>query len=128
MPRNEKYFIGPQLLGDIRQTVSRVSAMPQGSRIGKIPTRLQDMRPPATAAAAGGTRIIEFEGSWNRMAEKQVTFVGTTQTATAVNLFATVGQGCGVRYGAVARDTQALGGISAPFAGNEWYLIASEFI
>lgn len=126
MPRTEKYFIGPQLLGDIRQTVSRVSAMPQGSRIGKIPTRLQDM--PRGGGGGGGTRIVVFEGSWNKFAEKQVRFVGTTQTATAVNLFATVGQGCGERFGAIAKDSEAAKYNNALFSGNEWYLVAAEFI
>jgi len=44
MPRTEKYFIGPNLLGDIRRVVERVSAEPYGSEVTRIPTRLQDMR------------------------------------------------------------------------------------
>ena len=67
MPRTEKYFIGPQLLGDIRQTVSRVSAMPQGSRIGKIPTRLQDMRPPGGGGSGTGTLVLgRVTAAWSK--------------------------------------------------------------
>jgi len=66
MPRNEKYFIGPQLLGDIRQTVNRVSAMPQGSRIGKIPTRLQDLPRGGGGGGPGLLVLGRVTAAWNK--------------------------------------------------------------
>ena len=82
MPRSEKYFIGPQLLGDIRQTVSRVAAMPQGSRIGKIPTRLQDtMRRSGTILRRGTFTAA----SWSIGETAVVTVIGETNTVSVTN-------------------------------------------
>lgn len=113
MPRAEKYFIGPELLGDIRRVVERIGAEPyrvtniqQGPRLQDIPRR----------AARGGFRICTFTGAWAIGTEKTVTFRGVTTTPNTVavtNLFASVTGECGARDCAIARD-------------GAWYLVAVQ--
>jgi hypothetical protein len=91
MARTQKYFIGPQLLGDIRRVVGRVEAEPIGSEISRIETRLQDM---PRRSGAPGLRRVTFTGSWNKGASKAIYFYGTTQTVSAMNVLATVTVGC----------------------------------
>jgi len=43
MPRIEKYFVGPGLLSDIRQTISRVAGVSDKSAGGLIPSSRQDL-------------------------------------------------------------------------------------
>ena len=110
MSRTEKYFIGPQLLGDIRRVVGRVDADPIGSEVTRIPTRLQDMsRPPGS----GAFRLATFTGTWSIDTTHVVTFLnGATATATAVNHYfgvkASVGTACKV-------------GLASE--GNTWHLV-----
>jgi len=111
MPRTEKYFIGPQLLGDIRRVVGRVEAEPYGSGVTRIETRLQDMPRPSAA----GLRRALFSGAWNKMASKGITFNGTSETATAVNILATVDAGCGESRQAIVSRID-----------GQWHLIAAE--
>ena len=117
MPRTEKYFIGPQLLGDIRQTVNRVAGMPQGSRIGKIPTRLQEMRPPGSG---GEMWVGKTSSTWPKGSTRDIVVHGgdtlnespTTTTLNAcVNKFSDVAAGKWVIVGRV---------------NGGWYLIAAE--
>lgn len=82
MPRTEKYFIGPQLLGDIRQTVSRVSAMPQGSRIGGVETRIQGLNQPGGTILRRGTFTA---ASWSIGETAVVTILGETNTVSVTN-------------------------------------------
>jgi hypothetical protein len=114
MPRAEKYFIGPSLLGDIRRVVERVDAAPYRVNGAAQDVRLQEMhrRPPAR----GGFRICTFTGAWAIGTEKTVTFRGVTttpNTVTVTNLFASVSGECGTRDCAIARD-------------GDWYLVAVQ--
>jgi hypothetical protein len=112
MPRAEKYFIGPQLLGDIRRVVGRVDAEPQRSDVTRIPTQLQDMRRPD-----GVFRVCTFTGAWNLNVTKTVTLRGVTttpNTVSALNLFARIPEPLGVANCAIARD------------GASWYVIAAQ--
>lgn len=121
MPRSEKYFLGPQLLGDIRRTVTRVSAMPEGSRIGKIPTRLQDL--PRPGAGGGGLKLGVVTSAWSKGSVKDVVEYSEgnalTETPTSpptviescVNKFADVGASKWVMVGR---------------ANGRWYLVAAE--
>jgi|688.fasta_scaffold101985_2 hypothetical protein len=91
MPRSEKYFIGPQLLGDIRRVVGRVEAEPY--RVNGVPqdVRLQDMQ----RRGGDAVRYVAWTATWPVTATATFTFQGGTQTATAVNRFAGVGPGDG---------------------------------
>jgi hypothetical protein len=114
MPRTEKYFIGPQLLGDIRRVVGRVDGEPYRVTGVTQDVRLQDM--PRRQAA--GFRICNFTGTWSIDASKTVTFRGVTATPNTVvahNLFAEVSAGTATSAPcAIARD------------GTAWYLIAAR--
>jgi hypothetical protein len=113
MPSTEKYFIGPQLLGDIRRAIGRIDGEPYRVTNTQPGPRLQDLpRPPAR----GGFRICTFTGAWAIGTEKTVTFRGVTttpNTVTVTNLFASVSGECGTRDCAIARD-------------GDWYLVAVQ--
>lgn len=91
MPRTEKYFIGPQLLGDIRRVVGRVDGEPY--RVNGVMRREvhQEMMRPG----GGAMRYVQWTANWDATATATFTFKGGTQTATAVNAFAGVGPGDG---------------------------------
>ena len=115
MPRTEKYFVGPKLLSDIRDTITRVAGMPDSSSGAAIRSALQEM---PRRGGAGGFRICTFTGAWNKNATKTVTLRGVTatpNTLAVLNLFANLtGPTSGNLNCAAARD------------GTAWYLIAAE--
>jgi hypothetical protein len=108
-----KYFIGPQLLGDIRRVIGRVDADPIGSEVTRIPTRLQDMR----RGGGGGQplRIVTFTGAWNKNTFKTIAASGGTEQIQVRNSLATIDAGCG----------EARKGVIAQIEGV-WELIAAE--
>jgi hypothetical protein len=91
MPRSEKYFIGPQLLGDIRRVVGRVESEPYRVTGAEGPVRLQDM----PRRGGNAVRYVAWTATWPATATAMFTFKGGTQTDTAVNSFAGVGPGDG---------------------------------
>jgi hypothetical protein len=91
MARVEKYFIGPQLLGDIRRVVGRVDGEPYRVNGVTQDVRLQDL--PRSGARV--FRHVSWTATWPATATSTFTFKGGTQTATAVNAFAGVGPGDG---------------------------------
>ena len=112
MAKTEKYFIGPKLLGDIREVVTRVAGTPDRTSGVSLPVRLQELPRPG----GGGFRICTFNGGWPIGTEKTVTFRGVTatpNTVSAMNLFASVSGACGERDCAIARD-------------GTWYLVAVQ--
>lgn len=112
MPRTEKYFVGPQLLGEIRETITRVAGMPYRTSGVSLPVRLQETPRPASA---GGLRLVTFTGAWNKNATKTVTFSGTTATATALNVLGTVDTSCDDPRNAFISRVSGV-----------WHLIAAE--
>ena len=80
MPRTEKYFIGPQLLGDIRRVVGRVEAEPYRVNGVTQDVRLQDMPRPSASL-----RVGTYTGSWAVGQTARVTLVNTTQTISVTN-------------------------------------------
>jgi hypothetical protein len=116
MPRTEKYFIGPQLLGDIRRVVGRVDAEPIRSGVSGIPTRLQDM-PRRGGGAAAKVKLGTFSGAWPVGTEKEVSLYhsGETSTVTVTNFFCPAGASCApAQWCAVFQD------------GGGWYLLAAS--
>lgn len=98
------------MLGDIRDTVARVAGMPSRTAGVSMPVRLQEL------PRQGGSivRLVSFVPPWSKGQDKAVTFVGTTDTATAKNVFGTVVGGCGTAHAAVFSQ------------GGTWFLIAAE--
>jgi hypothetical protein len=91
MPRVEKYFIGPQLLGDIRRVVGRVDGEPYRVNGVTQDVRLQDL----PRRGGNAVRYVAWTATWPATATATFTFKGGDQTATAVNAFAGVGPGDG---------------------------------
>lgn len=99
MPKSEKYLIGPSLLSDIRQTITRVAGMSDGTDGVSLPVRLQELprrvvrfyRGTFTAGtwATGSTMAVTVEGSTDTISVTNyctpvVGLSGHTQTLTAV--------------------------------------------
>jgi hypothetical protein len=108
----ERYFIGQNLLGDIRRVVDRVDGKPEGRPATRV-TR----SPVVEGDSAQVFRVGSATGSWNKAATKTVTWtpVGTvTATFVATNLFANITGTTATYSCAVAR------------VGATWYLVAAE--
>ena len=110
MAKTEKYFVGPQLLGEIRQTITRVAGMPDRTSGVSLPVVHQEL----PRQSASPFRMATFTGSWSINTVKTVTLQGSTTTLQAYNVFATIGVGCGFSPVAIARD------------GTAWYAIAAR--
>ena len=107
----ERYFIGPNLLGDIRRVVDRVDGKPEGRPATRV-TR----SPVVEGESAQVFRVGSATGSWNKAATKTVTWtpVGTgTAQVVATILFANITGDTATYSGAVAR------------VGATWYLVAA---
>ena len=114
--QQQKYFIGPSLLSDIRATITRVDAIAPRTSGAAQPVRLQELQRPT-----GKTfRICTFTGSWSIDTQKTVTFRGITSTPNTVtveNLFATIS-------GSTSTSTATPCAIAKD--GTAWYLIAAR--
>lgn len=113
MAKQERYFIGPSLLSDIRETITRVDAIAPKTSGAAQPVRLQELRKPQAKVF----RICTFTGAWTIDTEKTVTFRGITSTpntVVAMNLFGSVNGTASDNPCAIARD------------GTAWYLIAAR--
>lgn len=116
MAKQQRYFIGPGLLGDIREVITRVDAIAPKTSGAAQPVRLQELQRPASKVF----RICTFTGSWNIDTVKNVTFRGITSTPNTVqaqNIFATIAGSTNTSVNtpcAIARD------------GTAWYLIAAR--
>lgn len=113
----ERYFIGPQLLGEIRNTIQRVDALsPGAARPGRAVH--QSLQQPV-ATVAQNFRIATFTGAWSIGSSKTVTFkyqTTTPNTVSATNLFFPIGVAPSVAKDcAIAKD------------GTAWYLIDVPF-
>ena len=82
MARTEKYFIGPDLLGDIRRVVGRVDGEPIRPAVTRIPTRLQDVPRGSAAPLQRGTFT---HAVWAVGSTMQVTIQGGTNTISVTN-------------------------------------------
>jgi hypothetical protein len=92
MPRTEKYFIGPQLLGDIRRVVGRVEAEPYRVTGGPPRVLLQDM----PRAAREEIRFCSWTSTWAHNGTAAITFASdASATDTATNAIIGVGPGDG---------------------------------
>jgi len=74
----ERYFVGPRLLTDIRDTISRVQGMPDRSSGGHLPGMYIPLTPPLEE---GGFHMATFTGSWAVGSSKTVTLYNATSTA-----------------------------------------------
>lgn len=108
----KKFFLGPSLLGEIRETISVVSAMPRKDG-STSPADSPTQQSPEGQIFRVGTAT----GSWNKAATNTVTWnpAGTLTSATiATNLFADISGSTATYSCAIAR------------VGSTWYLVAAE--
>jgi hypothetical protein len=121
MARTQKYFIGPQLLGDIRRVVGRVEAQPYGSAAAGVETRLQEMQRPGSG---GGLLLgVPLDGAWlkDTLADVSVYDDGDALTEEPSSP-ARVIQGCVNKMVSVpAGSFVIIGKIS-----GRWYLVSAE--
>jgi hypothetical protein len=107
-----KYFLGDNLLGEIRETIDVVSGTPRRDSSSPVEREAVQQSPPGQVF-----RIGTATGSWNKAATNTVTWApgtGVTATSTATNLFANI------------TGTTAAYNVAIARAGNTWYLIAAE--
>lgn len=82
MAKQERYFIGPRLLADIREAITRVDSIPMTTSGVEQPVRHQHM-----GRRGGGATLYRgtFTGTWNIGESKAVTFIGSTNTQSVIN-------------------------------------------
>lgn len=79
---DEKYFIGPRLLGQIRDVIDRTETEPLSGSPFRIPTRLQDIPFWDDANLSRGTFT---HASWAVGATMEVQILGETSTVSVTN-------------------------------------------
>jgi hypothetical protein len=82
----ERYFVGPTLLGNMRDTISRVQGEAYRVNGGHLPGRPESLPQPSSDA---GFYMATFTGSWAISSAKTVTLYNaerTTETVVASNL------------------------------------------
>lgn len=80
MAKQERYFIGPSLLSDIRATISRVDAIAPKTSGAAQPVRLQELHRAGLRLSRG-----TFTGTWNIGETMVVTIQGSTNTVEVTN-------------------------------------------
>lgn len=78
--KQERYFVGPTLLGEIRDVITRVDAIAQSTSGAEQPVRLQSLQQPGLRLRRG-----TFTGTWNVGETKAVTIQGSTNTISVTN-------------------------------------------
>lgn len=86
----ERYFVGPNLLGDMRETIHRVAGMqtPEGGSL--LPGIVLPMMQPSEG---GVVRMGKFTGTWTKNSDRIVTLLNsaiTPNTVSATNVFVTI--------------------------------------
>lgn len=82
MARTEKYFVGPQLLGEIRETITRVAGMPDRTSGVSLPVRLQELPRRRGGKLSRGTFT---HAVWAIGSTMEVTIQGETNTVSVTN-------------------------------------------
>lgn len=86
--------------GAAERIARAVRIVEQGERNG-TPLRFGKVESPA---AFTGVRMVTFTGAWPKASTKVCTFVNSTRTVAAVNVFFGVGVGCTARYAAITLE------------------------
>jgi hypothetical protein len=120
MARTQKFFIGPQLLGDIRRVVGRVEAEPIGSETSRVSTRLQDMQRPGSGGLLLG---VAAGGAWlkDTLADVSVYDDGDALTEEASSPARVIEDCVNKMVSVPAGSFVIIGKIS-----GRWYLVSAE--
>jgi len=73
MANTEKYYVGPKLLGEIREVISRVNRMPDRTSGVAMPVRLQQLQRPG---GGGAMRLGKVTATWNKDSLRDVVVYG----------------------------------------------------
>jgi hypothetical protein len=87
--KTERYFVGPKLLGDMRDTISRVQGTAHRVNGGSLPGRPESISEGGGGGGGARFRMATFTGSWAISSGKTVTLYNassTTETLVATNL------------------------------------------
>lgn len=110
MPQDFKgALVGPQFLGELKQTIARVGAMPYGGAMTRIPTRFED----GGGSSPKTFRVCTFSGEWAIDTDKTVTFKNQTTTPNTVSARNLV---CGL-------NPSGSCDVSIAKDGTAWYLV-----
>lgn len=80
MAKQERYFIGPSLLSDIRETITRVDSIAPKTSGARQDVRLQELQRPGLRLSRG-----TFAGAWAVGETKAVTIQGSENTVEVTN-------------------------------------------
>ena len=73
MAKTEKYFVGPTLLGEIRDTITRVAGMPDRTSGAALPVARQDLQRPS----GSGLRLGKTVDNWPKNSLGDVVVYGS---------------------------------------------------
>lgn len=122
MAKTEKYLIGPTLLGEIRQVITRVNGQPDRTSGVSVPVRLQDL-PRRGGGGGSSLKLGRVTAAWNKSTLASVVEYGSGTALNeefgvppviiedCVNKFANVEAGAWVLIGS---------------ANGRWYLVSAE--
>lgn len=120
MARTEKYFVGPQLLGEIRDTISRVAGLPRSTNGPQSPVRLQDR---GRGGGGSSLRFGRVTAAWNKNSLRDVVVYSEgAALAEAAADPAVVLTGVVNRFADVAANKWVMVGK----ANGRWYLVSAE--
>jgi len=111
----QKFYVGPKLLSDIRKTITRVNAIPEHT-----PAQVPPRSPDQALNSLTSFKIGTVTGPWALEAEKSVAFDRGTSTATVVasNMFY---QGVGCE---LTSSTSFSYNVGIARHSTNWYLVS----
>lgn len=113
----ERYFVGPTLLGNMRDTISRVQGEAYRVNGGHLPGRPESLAQPSDP----GFYMATFTGSWAISSAKTVTLynaASTNETVVASNLLIPVPE--------LSTDTNSPTVCSIAYDRGTWFLSAVQ--
>lgn len=120
MANTEKYYVGPKLLGEIREVISRVSGMPDSTSGVSMPVRLQQLQRPG---GGGAMRLGKVTATWNKDSLRDVVVYGDGEAlAEEAASPPVVVTECVNKFSTVLADRWVIIGKMH----GRWYLIAAE--
>jgi hypothetical protein len=117
--KTERYFVGPKLLGDMRDTIARVNGSAYRVNGGSLPGRPESIGEGGVSRP--GFRMATFTGAWAINSGKTVTLYNassTTETLVATNVLIPVPQ--------LSSDANSPTVCSIAYDRGTWFLSAVQ--
>lgn len=120
MAKTEKYFVGPTLLGEIRETITRVAGMPDRTSGVSLPVRLQEL---PRRGGGGGLKLGKVTAAWNKNSLRDVVVYSEGNALSEATASpADVLTGVVNKFADVAANKWVMVGKT----NGRWYLISAE--